>query len=214
MNKTFFTSDTHFNHESILKYTKRPWATVPEMNEGLIELWNQTVGPEDIVYHLGDFAMGQRVLIPEVLARLNGRIILVQGNHDYKKSLVHFSEVHQRLVIEVEGQRVELAHNPGHLQFDCDLALCGHVHENWHIKLPGEVIPPDEVHDHEYQHPEIVSPGIVFNVGVDVNGYKPLTFAQIRNKIGEQHGRFQSWQSNYSIDRGRFTSLRYAHQRI
>ena len=79
---TFFVSDTHFNHASILKYTTRPWKTLEEMNEGLIANWNAVVRSGDLVYHLGDVVMGPRKLAGEFLSRLNGRIFLVQGNHD------------------------------------------------------------------------------------------------------------------------------------
>lgn len=91
----FFTSDTHWFHRNILEYCpnrKSAWATVEQMNEGLIENWNEVVRPNDIVYHLGDFTLTTRVeLIDEVLARLNGRIRLVKGNHD--KWLRKFDEL-------------------------------------------------------------------------------------------------------------------------
>ena len=51
-----FTSDTHFGHNNIIKFCKRPWKTTEEMNEALIERWNSVVKPDDIVFHLGDFA--------------------------------------------------------------------------------------------------------------------------------------------------------------
>ena len=175
----FFTSDTHFNHNNILTYCPRPWATVEEMNEGLIENWNHTVGPGDTVYHLGDFAMGDRTMVPNILSRLNGHIILVRGNHDYRKSLVHFTEVHDRLVVEVDGQQVELVHNPAHAQFQEGISFCGHVHEKWVEKKPGETIPADETPDHAYKHPAIVARSHIYNVGVDVRGYTPRTFREI-----------------------------------
>lgn len=53
----FFTSDTHFGHNNIIKLSNRPFSSVEEMNEGLIERWNDVVGAEDIVYHLGDFSL-------------------------------------------------------------------------------------------------------------------------------------------------------------
>jgi calcineurin-like phosphoesterase family protein len=51
----WFTSDTHFGHNNILKFCKRPWNTVEEMDEALINNWNAVVGTNDIVFHLGDF---------------------------------------------------------------------------------------------------------------------------------------------------------------
>ena len=54
----FFTSDTHFDHKNILRFCNRPWETVEEMNQGLIDNWNSVVGPDDIVFHLGDVSFG------------------------------------------------------------------------------------------------------------------------------------------------------------
>jgi calcineurin-like phosphoesterase family protein len=53
----FFTSDTHFNHKNIIKLCNRPFTSIEEMNEKIIENWNNIVKPEDIVWHLGDFAL-------------------------------------------------------------------------------------------------------------------------------------------------------------
>ena len=178
---TFFTSDHHFNHSNILTYCARPWATVEEMNEGLIKNWNETVGSYDTVYHLGDFAMGNRKLIPEILSRLNGRIILVRGNHDFSNSLKYFSEVYPYQILELDGYCFELAHNPGHLKQNCDFALCGHVHEQWAKREIGEVIEADDVSDHAYRHPEIRPTVPVYNVGVDVRGFRPRTLQEILN---------------------------------
>ena len=79
----WFTSDSHFNHYNVIKYSGRPWETVEDMNEGLIERWNECVKKGDTVYHLGDFTLTMRTeLIDEWLGRLNGTIRLVRGNHD------------------------------------------------------------------------------------------------------------------------------------
>ncbi len=53
----FFTADTHFNHAGALALYRRPFASVREMNAAMIQRWNATVGPDDEVWHLGDFAL-------------------------------------------------------------------------------------------------------------------------------------------------------------
>ena len=88
MPKTFFTSDTHFNHANVIKYCARPFASLEAMNREMITRWNAVVGPEDTVYHLGDFAMGKSSEWPGFLRQLNGaRKILIRGNHDGNSSL-------------------------------------------------------------------------------------------------------------------------------
>ena len=81
----WFTSDSHFYHANIIKYCNRPFASVEEMNEKLIENWNSVVGKDDLVWCLGDFCLGpdQKKHIPELVSKLNGRINLVLGNHDH-----------------------------------------------------------------------------------------------------------------------------------
>jgi calcineurin-like phosphoesterase family protein len=95
--KIFLTSDQHFNHKNIIKYCDRPWNSghdengemiitdedVGKMNQDMIDRWNSVVSPEDTVYHLGDFALGDRKKIPELRSKLNGKIHLVLGNHDF-----------------------------------------------------------------------------------------------------------------------------------
>lgn len=69
----WFISDTHFGHANILEYEKeaRPFSSLEEMHEVMIERWNSVVQPKDILYHLGDFAFGRRGL--SVASRLNGK---------------------------------------------------------------------------------------------------------------------------------------------
>lgn len=84
MNKQLFLiSDTHFGHFNIIKYCDRPFHSTKEMNESMIENWNKTVGKEDYVIHLGDFGLGGVEALQNIVSQLNGRIILVKGNHDH-----------------------------------------------------------------------------------------------------------------------------------
>lgn len=80
-NKIFFTSDTHFGHANIIKFCKRPFLNVDDMNEALVENWNKVVPEDGIVFHLGDFAFGGSNVWNEITPRLNGQIHLILGNH-------------------------------------------------------------------------------------------------------------------------------------
>lgn len=76
MNKIFFTSDTHFGSERTLKFSRRPFKNVEEMDNTIINNWNKTVSDKDTVYHLGDFGNF------DVIPKLNGMINLIPGNYE------------------------------------------------------------------------------------------------------------------------------------
>ena len=80
----YFTADTHFNHKNIIQYCNRPFQTVEEMNETLIQNWNNVVRTNDIIFHLGDFGFGKINKSIDILKRLNGKKYLITGNHDKK----------------------------------------------------------------------------------------------------------------------------------
>lgn len=126
-------ADSHFCHANIIKYCNRPWNTVEEMNEGMIERWNEVVGENDTVIHLGDFSFGNRTKVESVFHRLNGKIDLVLGNHDRLKIKeyydIGFHRVYDRPVI-YDGFFV-MSHAP--LQWIKDdmpyANIFGHVHD-------------------------------------------------------------------------------------
>lgn len=81
----WFTSDTHYNHQKALEIMPfRPWKTIEEMNQGLIDNYNSKVSPEDICIFLGDIVLGRDKVhtVPEILGKLNGHKVMVYGNHD------------------------------------------------------------------------------------------------------------------------------------
>lgn len=148
---TFFTSDTHFFHKNILKYTDRPFKDVEEMNEALIDQWNRVVGPDDVIYHLGDVIFGGKDKIPLILPRLKGIKILVAGNHDNKNRLsTHFKEIHNYLEVSGHnGERFILSHFP---------------FEVWNLSHRGSF------HLHGHSHGSLPSIGRRLDVGIDGYG--------------------------------------------
>ena len=79
---TFFTSDHHFGHAKIIDYCNRPWDDVDSMAQGMIDRWNETVEDDDVVYVLGDFAMGELQFTLPIVGQLAGTKHLIAGNHD------------------------------------------------------------------------------------------------------------------------------------
>jgi len=87
MPAVFLVSDTHFGHAGVCRFMRndgvtklRPWDTPEDMDEAMIKRWNETVRPNDKVYHLGDVVINRRALA--TMARLNGDKVLIRGNHD------------------------------------------------------------------------------------------------------------------------------------
>ncbi len=113
--KRWVIADLHFGHRNILIYENRPWSDTDSMREGLIRNWNKVVKAEDVVYVLGDFTLSRdKELIASLLARLNGRKILVMGNHDTRKPKDYIEcgfEVATRKPMMVEPT-VMLMHEP------------------------------------------------------------------------------------------------------
>lgn len=168
----YFTSDLHLNHTNILKYEpiSRPFATVEEMNEAIISNWNSVVTPEDTVYVLGDLAMGQVDKCVEYIKRLNGKIILIRGNHDTPKRIALFEslgiEVHDIYYLPYKGRFFILCHFPIASEEFMEMVvndnsevvnLYGHVHSN---------------------APKGYVKG-TYHVGVDTNNLTPISIQQI-----------------------------------
>lgn len=134
MSTIFLTSDHHFCHTNILTFEAeaRPFASVEEMNEKLIENWNSVVGHNDTVWHLGDVLFGNRNF--HILDRLNGRKNLVLGNHDhYGNGTSSYLEKFRNVVASKKLDDYLLTHVPVHpSQF---YRFAGNVHGHLHSKV-------------------------------------------------------------------------------
>lgn len=132
--KVWFTSDRHVGHVNILKYCQRPFYYVEEMNQALIDNWNSVVGPNDLVYDLGDITMSyKKDKMFEIYSQLNGKKILIRGNHDNPKTIPieAFESIHKSLQITGEGYDFILIHDPATASanhMNAQKYLCGHLH--------------------------------------------------------------------------------------
>lgn len=174
----FFTSDTHFDHKNIIKYCSRPWSTVEEMNQSIIDNWNSVVTPEDTVFHLGDVSFGGNTNLINYVSQLNGHIILIKGNHDRKLQQTIcdklFDYTCQQLRLNIEEYTVILNHYPL-LCFAEDVQLFGHIHSGPH----STSIDVNRFNNCGYDNQ--------YDVGVDNNNFTPISWAKIKEitKIGE-----------------------------
>lgn len=135
--KIFFTSDMHFGHKNVIEYDDRPFSTVEEMDETIIKNWNRKVGSEDDVYIIGDVALCGRTAANACLSRLNGKLHLILGNHDYlmkkPESKGRFVEITDEKIILLDGKRLLLRHIPRDYwkdMTDIDYFIYGHIHNN------------------------------------------------------------------------------------
>jgi len=109
----FFTADTHFGDHRTINIQKRPFATVAEMDAVLIERWNTVVGPDDVVWHLGDVAR-RAADVPDLLARLHGTKHLLRGNNDPDDTAAApgWASVGDYVEMALDGHRLVLCHYP------------------------------------------------------------------------------------------------------
>ena len=128
----FVTSDQHFDHKNIIKYSERPFDSLDDMHEGIIKRWNSTVTPKDTVFVIVDFCFGKN---PHYLDRLNGTLHLVKGNHDSKATIRHpkWESVSDYKEMKHEGVSFVLCHYPFETwrkSHHGSIHLHGHCHGN------------------------------------------------------------------------------------
>jgi calcineurin-like phosphoesterase family protein len=132
----FFIADTHFGHDAIRAFANRPFGSLAEMNQTMIDNWNKTVLQEDEIFVLGDFAVGiDREEVKSFIEQLNGHKILILGNHDRSIPLEWwqyesgFQEVSRFPILYNEFYF--LSHEPLYMNATMPyLNIFGHVHAN------------------------------------------------------------------------------------
>ena len=183
----WLTSDTHFCHENILRFCKRPFSSIEEHDKVLIDNWNSVIDPEDTVFHLGDFCFGGYPKWIAIREQLNGHIILIKGNHDDKNMTTGiqqlFDYVTYQMRVTVDGQNVYLnhfpflcfAHGDPKLYADNNLIFApfGHCHS-------GPMSSSDDCGRLQYLYPT------QYDVGVDNNNYFPISWEELNKKIKQQ----------------------------
>ena len=168
--RVFVTADTHFGHAAILRLTGRPFESLQAMDEGLISRWNAKVGPDDTVWHLGDFSFRAEASPENYRARLNGRIHLVIGNHDdpgLRARTDLFESVSDIVGIKWGKQRIALCHYP---MRDWPGAFRG----AWHL------------FGHEHGRLDEEPLGLSLDVGVDSHGFAPLALDEVAQLMAQR----------------------------
>lgn len=148
MANIWFTSDNHFGHANILKFSAatRRGANAQEMNQMMIQEWQRQVQPEDTVYMLGDVFFCQAHEAHSIMDQLPGQKHLVYGNHD--KVIKNNNSLRQRFAsvrdyneFKINGSDIVLFHFPiyewNKIHYGA-YHLFGHVHGN--TKVPGRAL--------------------------------------------------------------------------
>ena len=166
MAEIFVTSDTFFGRENIIKHAKRDYQSVEEMNDDLVERWNETVDSKDTVYHLGNFAWDPFSAI--VLHKLNGKIVFLNGTYD--KALKDVVKNCKRAELYM-GQILEIP--------NLNLVMCHYPLAHWNGKDTGTL----HLHGHTYdKFPHDVDSGRI-NVCIDCWNLSPVSITTLHDLI-------------------------------
>lgn len=168
MSEFYVTSDTHWAHTNIIKYSNRPFADVEEMNQALVKNINDVVGADDWLFHLGDWSFGGIDNVKKYRDQINCKnIVLVLGNHDQH---IQKSPDLQKLFTEVHPSYLERKINGQEITF-CHYAMrvFNKSHRGaWNLYAHSHGSLPDD------------PTALAFDVGVDCWDYKPLHFDQVK----------------------------------
>lgn len=178
----YFIADTHFGHKNCMAFDNRPFKSIEEHDQKLIDNWNKTVGIDDDVYWLGDIGWHRSLKTLEILNQLNGAIHLIRGNHDNK--ILKNRDVQSRFIEIVDYKELTLSDGKGlvlcHYPIPCFknhyygwYHFYGHVHNGWEWNMMKQV---------RYQMEELYDmPCEMYNVGamLPYMNYTPRTFDEI-----------------------------------
>lgn len=188
----FYTSDNHFGHERINELADRPFASVAEADEAMIERWNSVVGPDDTVYILGDVAMGSLEESLAKVARLEGLKFLVPGNHDRVSTLYRGSEAKKgewRVAYREAGLRV-LPPEMDTMLGDTCVTLChfpfdgdSHGEDRYASSRPVNV---GQILLHGHTHSKDRIRGRQVHVGVDAWDFTPVAEQTLLDLLNDE----------------------------
>ena len=182
MPAVFLVSDTHFGHAGVCRFMRndgvtklRPWDSAEEMDEAMVERWNERVRPNDKVYHLGDVVMSRKSLA--IMRRLNGDKVLIRGNHDIFKDTDYREHFRELRAYHVMNGMI-LSHIPIHSESlgRFGVNIHGHLHAN-RVMLPGFNGKITDVVDTRYHC-----------VCVEQTDFAPILFEDVIRRIEAEGG--------------------------
>jgi len=195
----WLSSDAHFGHANIIKYCKRPFAHVTEMNEAMVALWNETVSEGDLVIYLGDFSLSFKA-VEQYALRLNGEKFLVPGNHDkcfpfcenhllkwmpqYENFGFQFFGSGHLFHVEYKGSKIGLCHFPPKPSAEVLATTTIRYLEYRPLDPFYDLLFHGHIHEREKEWKSSKGTPLV-NVGVDVHGFRPILLQEyLKRYIG------------------------------
>jgi len=156
----FFTSDEHYFHKNVIKYSNRPFSSVEEMNGTLINNNNNVVNKNDVVIHCGDFSFASKEkTFREIVSRLNGRHIFLKGDHDkWLGNDKNYSYIWKKKI------------------GDITIFACHYCMKTWWLSHYNSW----NLFGHSHGHLNLEGCGKQWDVGVDNNNYSPVSIDQLR----------------------------------
>ena len=177
----FFTADQHFGHENIIEYCNRPFSSVEEMDEEMIRRWNEKVGKDDTVFHLGDFTLGSQHQAAYYWEQLSGFIYILNNtwHHDKRWINVQAPYMDPRMPyynskgISIIAKPPLCVLEPMEARTEVPIVLCHYPLARWDRGHYGSW------HLHGHSHSQYQTPGLIYDVGVDNNDFYPVSLDQV-----------------------------------
>ena len=152
----------------------RPWDSPEEMDEEMVRRWNETVRPNDKVYHLGDVVINRKAL--KTLARLNGDKVLIKGNHDIFKMEDYYPRFRDIRGYHVLNGMI-MSHVPVHTDSIERFGTNIHGHLHAHRVMQMETYMRKPVIDPRYH-----------SVCVEHTDYAPISLEEVMDRIRAEGG--------------------------
>lgn len=177
----FFTSDEHYGHRNIIDYCDRPFKSVEEMDEEIIQRHNKVVRGGDVVVHAGDFTLANAIIARRYLSKLNGKKhIFLKGSHDkwLNDPLIKSEfDPHEIMEFSMKGEYIVVCHY--------SMRVWPRSHYNsWQL--------------YGHSHGRLAPVGKQYDIGVDNNNFYPVSFDKIREIMKDSVDNFNLIKNRWS----------------
>jgi len=182
--KLFFTSDTHFFHDNIIKYCDRPFSNHYDMNINIVKNWNKVVPKDGIIFILGDVSLGARPkALNDILYSLNGTKYLIIGNHEKDALSKEYIKTHWKGIYDIAEIYIkdkEVTYKEQHI------VMCHYPMIAWNSSHRGSWQLFGHVHGGLSNKGKILHKATQLDVGMDCHNYTPISYQQVKELITKQ----------------------------